>query len=375
MKIAFAVVAGLVIAILSGRFLLSETRAAAVSPSAPLAARLDSVAAEHSVVGFAIGMVAQGEKVLSHGYGHARLGGDTLITSRSIFHWASVSKPFVAIAVMQLKERGQLDLDAHLVDILPDYKTSDDRHQEITIRQLLLHTSGMPDVQDYEWDKPQFDDEALQRWALTESPRELLFDPGSDRRYSNVGYEILGVVIEQVSGESFEDYMQRHIFTPLGMSDTTFYYPDVPEQWRTTGHAGEGDRQPTKHYPYNRRHAPSSTLNTNIDDMARYVKALLNGGELDGKRILRSDTLKEMWTPGWTMRETPLSAMALGWVVEDFNGHRMVRHFGSDDGFRSVLILFPDDQAGAFMVTNDEETPTREIVTTALADLLGGESE
>jgi CubicO group peptidase (beta-lactamase class C family) len=350
----------------------NPARLAAADPGGEaLATRLDAIAAQNQVVGFAIGMISDGERIRTHAYGEVRLGSGSTLSSRSIFHWASVSKPFVAIAIMQLKEQGKLDLDARLVDILPDYETSDERHGDVTIRQLLLHTAGMPDVHDYEWDKPQHDDQALRRWALSESPRDLLFDPGADRRYSNVGYEILGVVIEQVSKESFEDYMQAHIFTPLGMSATTFYYPDVPEQWRTTGHAGEADRQPTQHYPYNRRHAPSSTLNSNIEDMARFAIALLNGGELDGKRILRAETVREMWTPGWTINESPMSAMALGWVVEDFNGHRAVRHFGGDDGFRSVLILFPDDQAGVFMVTNDEETPRREIVLTALAELLG----
>jgi CubicO group peptidase (beta-lactamase class C family) len=339
---------------------------------AALSRSLDLIATESDVVAYSIGWVADGKLAYAHAYGEKEMGGGEAVTTKSIFHWASVSKPFVATAIMQLHERGMLDLDALLIDVLSGYKVSDRRLSDVTIRQLLLHTSGMPDVEDYGWDKPEYDDEALRRWVLQESPRELLFDPGSDRQYSNVGFEVLGLVIEQVSGLGFEEYMQRNIFEPLGMDDSTFYYPDVPEALRTAGHAGEEQRHPVGNYPYNRRHAPSSTLNTNVEDMARFVMAMLNEGELDGVRIIESSTLRDMWDPGWIMRESPLSAAAMGWVVEDFNGHRMVRHFGGDDGFRSALLIFPDDEAGLFLVTNDEATPMPEIARTALGELLGG---
>jgi CubicO group peptidase (beta-lactamase class C family) len=333
---------------------------------------LDQIAAENNVVAYSIGLVANGTLAYAHAYGEAVLGSGEKVTTKSVFHWASVSKPFVATAIMQLHERGKLDLDALLIDVLSGYTVSDKRLFDVTIRQLLLHTSGMPDVEDYGWDKPEYDDEALSRWVLHESPRKPLFDPGTDRKYSNVGFEVLGVVIEQLSGLSFEAYMQRNIFEPLGMNDSTFYYPDVPEAQRTTGHQGEGQRHPISDYPYNRRHAPSSTLNTNVEDMARFVMAMLNDGELDGVRIINSNTLRDMWDPRWVISEDPPSAAAMGWVVEDFNGHRMVRHFGSDDGFRSALLIFPDDEAGLFLVTNDEATPMRDIARTALGELMGG---
>ena len=334
---------------------------------------LDSIAVENAVVGYTIGLVAGGRLAYAHAFGEAELGGGTRVTTKSVFHWASVSKPFVATAIMQLSERGELDLDARLVDVLPDYKTTDPRHAEVTIRQLLLHTSGTPDVEDYQWDKPGYDENALRRWVVEESPRDLLFDPGSDRQYSNVGYEILGLVIEQVSGESFENFMKQSIFDPLGMTDTTFYYPDVPAELRTVGHADSTQRRPVSDYPYNRRHAPSSTLNTSVEDMARFVLAMLNEGELDGVRILKSSTLDDMWTPRWTTRESPFQATAMGWVVEDFNGHRMARHFGSDDGFKSALLIFPDDESGLFLVTNDETTPMPDIARAALGELLAVE--
>jgi CubicO group peptidase (beta-lactamase class C family) len=340
-------------------------RASDTAPWTPV----DSIADRHSVVGYAVGVVTVGDPIDTHAFGARALGGASLETT-SVFHWASVSKPFVATAIMQLVERGMLDLDAKLVRVLTDYRVTDARQTQISIRQLLLHTSGLPDVEDYQWDRPQLDDQALARWVLEESPRELLFDPGSARKYSNVGYEILGLVIARTSGLSFEQYMARNIFVPLAMTHTTFIYSEVPQSLRTVGHAGTERRAPVAHYPYNRRHGPSSTLNTNVGDMGRFATALLHGGELDGKRILRRETVERMWTPQWPVSEEPYQAAALGWVVEDYGGHRMVRHFGWDDGFRSALIIFPADQAAVFLVSNDETAPIGELVKAAIGERL-----
>ena len=117
--------------------------------SSELSQSLDSIASENGVVGYAIGLVAGGRLAYAHAFGEKELGSGINLTTKSDFHWASVSKPFVATAIMQLSERGELDLDARLVDVLADYRTSERRHGDVTIRQLLLHTSGTPDVEDY----------------------------------------------------------------------------------------------------------------------------------------------------------------------------------------------------------------------------------
>ncbi len=335
-----------------------------------LTEELKAIRADTEAVGFAIGIIDNGELVFAKGFGEKALGGGEPITTQTVFHWASVSKPLVATAMMQLAEQGKLDLDAKLVDVLPGYEVTEPKQKEITLRQILLHTSGMPDVEDYGWDKPEFDDGALQRWALKESPRALLFEPGTARKYSNVGFEVLGAVIERVSGKTFEQYMADSIFAPLEMNDATFLYPDVPASSRTQGHAGKaGAKQPVAYYPYNRRHGPSSTLNANIDDMALYAQALLNGGSLDDVRVLNGDTLSDMWAPRWTTREEPYRAATMGWVHEDRNGRRMLRHFGWDDGFRSALLIFPDEGQAILFVTNDEGAPFSQLLRAALAAL------
>jgi len=164
--------------------------------------------------------------------------------------------------------------------------------------------------------------------------------------------------------------MADKIFTPLNMQDATFFYPETPALKRTQGHNGDpGAKQATAHYPYNRRHAPSSTLNVSIDEMTLYAEALLNGGALGDARILKEETLADMWAPRWTTNEAPLRAATMGWVHEYRNGQRMLRHFGWDDGFRSALILFPDEKQAVFFVTNDESAPFSALLRAALATI------
>ncbi|NOX94301.1 MAG: serine hydrolase [Alphaproteobacteria bacterium] len=331
---------------------------------------LEAKRVEDGIVGFAVGVIDDGYLVYSAGFGEKTLGSGEPITPNSIFHWASVSKPFVATAIMQLYERGKIDLDDKLVDILPDYEVVDPRTKAITIRQILSHTAGLPDVENYNWDKPEFDDFALSRWALKQSPRELLFTPGTERKYSNLGFEILGVVIERVSGKTFEQYMQDNIFSPLNMTNSTFYYPDTPEHLRVTGHAGEpNEKHKIAHYPYNRRHAPSSTLNTNIEEIARFAQALLKGGELDSARILQADTIKKMWAPHWKNNEDGSNANTLGWSLVVRNGQTIINHSGWDDGFRSALVLLPGTNQAILFVTNDEQARPGKFIGLILGQL------
>ena len=191
---------------------VSAGRAGAQVSSAALTEALEAARTKTEAVGFAVGIIEQGEFTYARGFGVKSQGKNSPVDANSNFHWASVSKPVVATAIMQLAERGALDLDAKLVEVLPDYKITDPRQREISIRQILLHISGLPDVEDYGWDKPEYDEKALQRWVLEDSPRDLLFDPGSAREYSNVGFEVLGLVIERISGLSFTDYVRKNIF-------------------------------------------------------------------------------------------------------------------------------------------------------------------
>jgi CubicO group peptidase (beta-lactamase class C family) len=325
--------------------------------------------------GLAIGVVKDGRLIYSRGFGVRKIGELSPITSRSVFHMASVTKTFVATAIMQLVERGQIDLDVSLTRYLPYFRLADERYQVITIRQMLSHTSGIPDVDDYHWDKPEFDDGALERFVRSIANKKLAFRPGSKFGYSNTAYEILGDVVAKVSGGTFEDFVQKNVLTPLGMKDSTLLLRETSPELLTSPHLLQHGRLTvSKVFPYNRSHAPSSTLYSNIEDMSRWAIANLNGGELDGKRILERETLALMWRP---VIDAPTSKVGISWFTKEDHGHRFVLHAGGDVGFESLLVLAPDDSFAVIGMTNlgvDKGTPLNSYVNAAIRIVFGREA-
>lgn len=300
--------------------------------------------------GFAIGVVKNGKLIYAKGFGVAKLGTNAPVTSRSLFHMASVTKTFVATAVMQLVEQRKIDLDAPITKYLPYFKMDDERYRDIKVRQLLSHTSGIPDTTNYHWDQPEYDDGALERFVRSTANQKLIFTPGEKFAYSNTAYEVLGDLIAKVSGESFEDFVQHHILTPLGMKDSTLLVRQANPSLLTSPHVEEsGKLVASKIFPYNRAHAPSSTLYSNIDDMSRWAIANLNHGELDGRRILKRETAEMMWQPvvnAFSVKE------GIAWFITDLQKHRLVMHDGGDVGFQSRLLLAPDDSVAVIAMTN-----------------------
>jgi len=207
---------------------------------------------------------------------------------------------------------------------------------------MVTHTSGMPDVDDYEWEKPQYDDGALERYVRSLGSLKLEFAPGERFRYSNMAFEILGDVIAKVSGESFDEYVQHHILTPLGMKDSTLLVKQADPKLLAWGHelGNGGVPFPSKVYPYNRIHSPSSDLHSNVLDMARWAMANMNRGELDGARILKTSTYDTMWKPAAEFGGKP-SPAGISWFVEEYRGTKMISHGGGDTGSLPGSPCFP----------------------------------
>jgi hypothetical protein len=168
---------------------------------------LQEIIARWGIPGMAVGIVQGDEIVYAKGFGVQSMKTQTPVTVDSIFCTASVSKCFVATAIMQLAERGQINLDAPLVQYLPYFQMDDERHRQILIRQILSHTSGMPDMADDEYDEflshPEWDDGAAERYTRSLVDKKLIANPGERFSYSNIAYNVLGDVIAKVSGKSF----------------------------------------------------------------------------------------------------------------------------------------------------------------------------
>ena len=349
---------------------------AVLAQTDPLRARFDSLIEQglkdDPMPGIAVGIVQHGRLTYSRGFG-VRVWNDPQkpITPETLFHMASVTKPFVATAVLQLWEHGKVDLDAPVSRYVPYFRIDDVRAAQITVRQMLTHSSGMPDVDDYEWSHPQTDDGALERYVRSLAGRKLklLFDPGTHFAYSNMAYEVLGDLIAKVSGVTFEDYVEANILRSLGMTSSTLLLSKASPTLLALGytHPRGGDYasiKPVPAYPFNRAHSPSSDLMSNVVDMARWAMANLNHGELDGQRILKQSTYDLMWKPtvevefcrGADRRDCrkPGIYVGLSWFVGNHQGHTGISHSGGDDGFTTYLLLVPDTDMALVVMCNSE---------------------
>lgn len=319
------------------------------------------------IPGLTAAVVRDGEVIYEGAFGVRRLGGNEALTSDHVFHFASVSKPFVATALVQLVEDGQIELGDRLTDHLPYFRLADNRYRTITIRQMLNHTAGMVDVRDYEWGAPQYDEGAAERFVRQMATDGMLWAPGDGFRYSNKAFDALGDVIAKVSGMSFEEYIQSHILDSIGMSGSSFIHPDIDEDLRTTGHVGTPPRV-SEVYPYNRRHAPSSTLNSSVGQMVNWMLVNLNRGELRGGRILSRESYDLLWgTTTDSVEGAP--PVGLSWFLGELEGRRTVSHGGADTGFRSNIMLMPDDGIGVVIASNWSGTGTQAL-TNGIARLV-----
>lgn len=237
------------------------------------------------------------------------------MSADAVFRIASMTKPITAIGVLQLQEAGKLHVNDPVEKHLPEFRgqllhagkgndgtvTLKPPSRPITIRDLLTHTSGLPGG--YPAGFGDFYNSrhlTLKESILAQSQRPLDFEPGSKWSYCNAGIDTLGRVIEVASGQSYEQYLARHVFQPLGMEDTTpFVRPD--QRIRVAGLYEQKDGRltptvkPLIGLGVDAKHSiPAGGLNSTAADLARLYRCLLNGGELDGRRILKAETLQEM---------------------------------------------------------------------------------
>ena len=329
--------------------------------------------------GLAVGVVRDQELVYAKGFGVTNLETGGEVTPRTLFHMASITKPFVATSIMQLLEQGKLSLDDPIVQHLPYFELKDERYTTLTIRRFLNHSSGMPDVEDYHWDDPEYDEEALERYVRSLADRELLFEPGRWFSYSNLAFEVLGDLIAKVSGQSFADYVKEHILLPLGMKDSSILIRDVDPALLASGHVqgDNGEVLVSEHYAYNRRHGPSSTLNSSVVDMSRWAIANMNRGELEGTRILDASSYELLWKPTLTarVRGDNRVLIGLGWFLSSFHGQPTVEHGGGDIGYITNFVMVPDAGVAVIVLSNywGPETTVEDVTLMALALALDSE--
>ncbi len=310
-----------------------------------------------------VALVDGDQLVWAQAFGEADPGAGTPATTSTVWRVGSVSKLFTDLAVMQLVERGELDLDAPVTTYLPDFQPENPFGTAVTLRQLMAHRSGLvrePPVGNY------FDptEPTLEATVASLNETALVYAPETRTKYSNAAIATVGRVLEVTQGAPFAEYVQGAVLDPLGMHDTAFEpRPELAaalakaRMWTVDGRTSEA---PT----FELGMAPAGSMYTTLPDLGRFMSALFAGGAGVNGQVLGRETLEAMWTPQFTA-EGAATGFGIGFALSELEGHRRIGHGGAIYGFATELQALPDRGLGVVVVTSLDIANT---VTERLAD-------
>jgi CubicO group peptidase (beta-lactamase class C family) len=337
----------------------------------PDRARIEAVAdsvvgaalATGQVAGMSVAVVRDRDTLVLKGYGRADLEFDVPTPPAAIYEIGSLTKQFTATAILQLAEQGRLSLDDDLSKHLPDYPLQGRR---IALRRLLDHTSGIASYTSL----PEY--ESLSLHALPPdsivaffSGRPFDFAPGEAMAYNNSGYFLLGLIIEKVSGESYADYVRKHLFEPAGMRDSRYCSERAVVKGRAHGYSmGPGGLVRAPYLAHAWPYAAGSLCST-VGDLVAWNRAL------HGVRLLSERSYRELVTAGALADGTRLR-YAKGVAVDSLHGRRAVHHGGDIEGFTSELRWFPDGAVTIAVLVNSQGPVRPQAIASAIGAALFG---
>ncbi|MFK0046206.1 serine hydrolase domain-containing protein [Streptomyces sp. NPDC090741] len=319
-------------------------------------ARLDALRAKHHVPGASLALLVDGTvHELASGVLHRGTGVE--VTTDSVFQMGSIAKVYTATLIMQLAESGELDLDAPVVDVLPEFSVADpDATRAITTRRLLSHTGGL--TCDFTHDSGRGDD-CLAKYVEAAKGVALDCPPGSAISYSSVGYNVLGRIIEVVTGKVWDEALRDLLLTPLGLTHT-MTLPEEALRFRAAmGHLGEPGQDPDPAPEWDmmpRSAGPYGRVIATAGDLARFARMHLAGGVAeDGTRVLSGETVALMQDrvvdcpDKWTVSS---DGWGLGWTLYDWNGIPGYGHDGASIGQYGYLRVVPSAGVAVALLTN-----------------------
>jgi CubicO group peptidase (beta-lactamase class C family) len=320
------------------------------------------------VAGATVLVMKDGKDLLRKGYGFSEVAKKKPVDPETtMFRLASISKLFTWISVMQVAEQGKLDIDADVNKYL-DFQIAPAFGKPIALRNLMTHTGGFEEeIRDILLTDPK-QASPLRQFIIENQPRRI-FPPGEVPAYSNYGVGLAGYIVQRVSGEPFEQYVAEHIFQPLGMKHSSFKQPLAEDlaSFPSDGYRNNTEKPAVGFEIFNP--APAGGISSTASDMGRFAQALLNGGEWGGHRILKAETLDQMWTKQFGTSDV-LPAMCMGFYQTWRNGLQFIGHDGDLIAFHSMFLLEPKEKLVIFISYNStgSANKTRAEILTAFAD-------
>ena len=370
---------------------------AAAAPPADLDARIERAIKAHPQLqppGLALAIVENGEVTVARGYGIKQAGQKTPVDEHTIFPIGSCGKAFTALTLALLVDEGKLSWEDKVVDRLPGFRLHDPyATAELTVRDLLVHRSGLGTGAG---DLLAIGDSTITRRELMHQLRYIKPAHGFRERfaYDNVLYAVAGLLVEEVSGMTWEAFVEKRIFAPLGMKDSAVnsgqavkrrnhakLHARLDGPFRGLGTLVTIDAKKEDAAAA----APAGSIWSSASDMGKWLQVQLGHGTArGGKRLYSEQQATEMWTPvllddddyaafpSLAARTPALSAYALGWTVQDYRGHKLIQHAGFVFGAKAVVVLLPEKNLGmALMVNSEDGAPRWALVYQLLDHYLG----
>jgi len=352
-----------------------STPAGATTQNTPDLAAIDAYIenhmAENQIPGLALSIVHNDEIVYTQGYGVADADG-TQVTPQTPFIIGSTSKSFTALAIMQLVDAGEIDLDATVQTYIPWFTmTGPEDTKFITIRHLLTHTSGLSGpVSDKDLLNSDVSENALETHIREVADYNLANPAGEKYQYNNTNYDILGLIVQTVSGKPFEDYIEEHIFLPLDMTNSYTSKSEAEENGLAVGHTYFfGNPRASADAPYPRRKLPSGFLISSAEDLGHYLIAQLNQGRYGEMQILSPEYVGLMHQPAVETFDEGIS-YGFGWRTNLVDGEPSVWHGGDTSSFHSNLAFGPTRGWGVAILMNVAGLPQNAALNEPVNEVL-----
>lgn len=305
---------------------------------------------DHNIAGASVAIVKDGQLIFAEGFGYSDASLNLEADSNTMFRIGSITKLFTWTALMQLVEKGDVSLEEDITKYLGDIKLGGNYEQPITIKNLMTHTAGIEDKLTNLFMNVKEEVPPLHR-ALLEDKRNRIFEPGEIVAYSNYGAALAGLIIENVSGIPYEDYIEKNILLPLGMNRSTLKQPASSEYINVSkGHIYSKGVHSVCEDPLTQL-PPIGAMSTTAEDLAKFMMMHLNKGQYQGVQILQEETAELMHKTHYVSDER-LPGICLGFIEWKRNNKRIIWHSGGTALFNSLCMLIPEENTGVFISYN-----------------------
>ncbi len=332
-------------------------------------ARIEQIMEEENIPGIAI-VIVQGDEILyCQSYGVTSVDSNQAMTTDTLFDLASLTKSFTALAVLLLEDQGLIDIDEPLQKYLPDFQIADPRGAEITVRQLLNQTSGIPGTLS---EILIFNDSYEEMLASLDNLR-LNNEPGTVFEYADLNYCLLGALIEKVSGMTYEEYMDINVFTPLGMNHTTVDPDEAQQMGKADGHQPMYGKVVVRNIPSMKSARAAGWVMSCAGDMGKWLLVHLNNGILNGEQVIPADDIEELHSIAVLYEDNNEEmAYGMGWSISINTNILYHFHCGDTPNFTSDMLLLPGYDTGIAVLVNGQVSNVSHSIATEIADLLLG---